>query len=94
MASTRVLLKQSVPDPAPPQRPYVTSFRHPGYNSPHDVLFKLPRLDATPTSTQRGVHHRTALLACQIIANNSFVSLTSLPFQMLGHKCGLTHASY
>ncbi|KUI64103.1 hypothetical protein VM1G_10877 [Cytospora mali] len=87
---------------------YIT-FRHPGYESPSDILFRLPRLDLSPRTTssstprevteprvwsdhgslvdtrlqeQRtysgqesvvvGVHHRTALLACQIIANNAF----------------------
>lgn len=55
------------------------TFRHPGYESPSDILFRLPRLDSTEgtaAKTQRpkpvGVHHRTALLACQIIANNAF----------------------
>ncbi|KAI0423398.1 hypothetical protein F5Y09DRAFT_327483 [Xylaria sp. FL1042] len=52
-------------------------FCHPGYASPHDVLFQLPRLDhaldSTSTSTAlKGVHHRTALTACQIIANNAY----------------------
>lgn len=41
-------------------------FRHPGYANPTDILLRLPRLDAG------GVHHRTALLACQIVADNAF----------------------
>lgn len=48
------------------------TFRHPGYKL-DNVLFTLPRLDASPqTGGAAGVHHGTALLACQIIANNAF----------------------
>jgi len=47
-------------------------FHHPGYDT-SSLLLSLPRVDsiadATPTY---GVHHRTALLACQIIAGNVF----------------------
>jgi hypothetical protein len=49
-------------------------FFHPGYPT-FNLLLTLPRVDsttgadATPTY---GVHHRTALLACQIIAGNAF----------------------
>jgi hypothetical protein len=47
-------------------------FLHPGYHI-SNLLLTLPRVDsiadATPTY---GVHHRTALLACQIIAGNTF----------------------
>ncbi|KAL2192915.1 hypothetical protein P885DRAFT_72655 [Corynascus similis CBS 632.67] len=46
-------------------------FLHPGYDS-HNTLLCLPRVDST-TSTY-GVHHRTALLACQIIAGNAFMN--------------------
>lgn len=48
------------------------SFRHPGYDDPEDILFRLPRLDSLdscPQTDVAGVHHGTALLACQIIAN-------------------------
>lgn len=45
-------------------------FCHPGYPEPN-YLLSLPRTDPTQTGTF-GVHHRTALLACQIIANNAF----------------------
>lgn len=63
------------------------SFRHPAYKDPDNILFRLPRLDhpehtstldRSPPQTQTepgtvtGVHHRTALLACQIVANNAF----------------------
>jgi len=49
-------------------------FHHPGYHT-SNTLLTLPRVDsiavadAAPTY---GVHHRTALLACQIIAGNAF----------------------
>ncbi|TPX14346.1 uncharacterized protein E0L32_005542 [Thyridium curvatum] len=46
-------------------------FLHPGYPHPTNLLLKLPRLDqAEPT--EFGVHHATALLACQLIAANQF----------------------
>ncbi|POS71692.1 hypothetical protein DHEL01_v209912 [Diaporthe helianthi] len=100
-----VLLRQPVPQPLtldwdPRAR---INFRHPGYDSPFDTLFQLPRFDhkgsltsasaatdhqapgtvfndignasastGSQTHTIAGVHHRTALLACQIIANNAF----------------------
>lgn len=48
------------------------SFRHPAYADSDDVLFKLPRLDGTEHGPATGVHHRTALRACQIVANNAF----------------------
>ncbi len=54
------------------------SFFHPGYA--HEAtarLLSLPRVDNT-TSTDGipiyGVHHRTALLACQIIGGNAFTN--------------------
>lgn len=53
--------------------PHATiSFRHPAYADSDDILFKLPRLDQTEHGPATGVHHRTALRACQIIANNAF----------------------
>jgi hypothetical protein len=49
------------------------AFRHPAYPPRLNILFQLPRVDPTGHAhSQRGVHHRTALLACQIIANNAF----------------------
>ena len=44
-------------------------FLHPGYSIPNTLL-SLPRVDRVETTF--GVHHRTALLACQIIAGNAF----------------------
>jgi hypothetical protein len=46
-------------------------FLHPGYPS-HNTLLSLPRVDRVENTTTFGVYHRTALLACQIIAGNAF----------------------
>jgi hypothetical protein len=45
-------------------------FLHPGYIGVDNMLIKLPRVDLK--ESQYGVHHGTALLACQIIAGNAF----------------------
>lgn len=52
------------------------AFLHPGYDGPANELLLLPRVDrgASPASDTIGVHHRTALVACQIIAGNAFES--------------------
>ncbi|KAB5585667.1 hypothetical protein GE09DRAFT_1071503 [Coniochaeta sp. 2T2.1] len=64
-----------------PQRPAtdlasrpVISFRHPGYTAAVlDIILALPRVDKVASESDKfGVHHATALLACQIIANNAF----------------------
>lgn len=47
-------------------------FLHPGYDAPNNVLFRLPRVDAAGDLTTLGVCHATALVACQIIANNAW----------------------
>lgn len=84
MASGQVLLKPYTPDPKPAPRPRETYFYHPGYKRPYDTLFRLPRLDTTYTplsasasisssaSIIKGIHFHTALLACQVVANNAF----------------------
>lgn len=65
------------------------SFLHPGYNEPTNVLFRLPRVDRIPLSTPASVHgghdelrfgvyHRTALAACQIVANNALGGFLAL----------------
>jgi hypothetical protein len=46
-------------------------FLHPGY-SVENTLLSLPRVDRVENTTTFGVHYRTALLACQIIADNAF----------------------
>ena len=49
-------------------------FHHPGYHT-SNLLLTLPRVDSTAVADATpayGVHHRTALLACQIIAGNAF----------------------
>ncbi|ORY69612.1 uncharacterized protein BCR38DRAFT_480790 [Pseudomassariella vexata] len=52
----------------------IAYFFHPAYPLPHDLLFTLPCVDPAGASAQpTGLHH-TALLACQIIANNAFES--------------------
>lgn len=45
---------------------------HPGYPEPANLLFKLPCVDRDATTDVAGVYHATALLACQIIAGNTF----------------------
>jgi hypothetical protein len=52
-------------------------FLHPGYEAPFDRLLNFPRVDhkaqgASGASVIYGIHHGTALLACQIIAGNAF----------------------
>ena len=47
-------------------------FLHPGYSAPTNTLLSLPRVDRRADTTAFGVYHRTALLACQIIADNAF----------------------
>ena len=47
-------------------------FLHPGYPAPGNKLLSLLRVDTTTDPTTFGIYHRTALLACQIIANNAF----------------------
>jgi len=50
----------------------IISFRHPGYQT-WDVLLVLPHVDTHASEPDKfGVHHATALLACQIIGNNAF----------------------
>jgi hypothetical protein len=49
-------------------------FYHPGYHT-SNLLLTLPRVDSAvvaDATTACGIHHRTALLACQIIAGNTF----------------------
>ena len=54
-------------------------FLHPGYPAPTNLLLILPRVDplalaSETTTTTFGVHYLTALVACQIIANNAFAN--------------------
>lgn len=78
------MLKQAITPPHRHSEAGHISFCHPGYESPDDILFELPRLDRSEdrndsenprtieSTPSIGVHHRTALLACQIIADNAF----------------------
>lgn len=84
MAEERIVLKQAITPPHRHSEAGHISFCHPGYESPDDILFELPRLDRSEdrndsenprtieSTPSIGVHHRTALLACQIIADNAF----------------------
>lgn len=69
-----VVLKQCARSHRSESPPGSISFRHPGYDDPEDILFTLPRLDHPQQGpgAAAGVHHGTALLACQIVANNAF----------------------
>jgi hypothetical protein len=58
-------------------------FLHPGYPAPNTLL-SLLRVDYTLTDTF-GVHHRIALLACQIIADNAF-DIGYLTFDQAGRQ--------
>ncbi|KAI0443157.1 hypothetical protein F4803DRAFT_550418 [Xylaria telfairii] len=62
-------LRPAINSPPPTPPVLETSFYHPDYPSPHDLLFKLPRLDQYESSA-KGVHYGTAITACQITANN------------------------
>jgi len=69
-----VRINSAAPLPPSISNPAVVAFCHPYYDWP-DKLFTLPKLDSTSSTTSlasKGVHHGTALLACQIIANNTF----------------------
>ncbi|KAK4155532.1 hypothetical protein C8A00DRAFT_13439 [Chaetomidium leptoderma] len=65
--------------PRPPKQPLELltrdgiRFLHPGYHS-KDILLILPRVDRTTSTSTYGVHHGTALVACQIIAGNAFAN--------------------
>lgn len=48
-------------------------FHHPGYPSSFSVFLCLERVDTLRAEVDKlGVHHGTALLACQLISNNNF----------------------
>ncbi|UKZ72268.1 uncharacterized protein TrAtP1_013210 [Trichoderma atroviride] len=49
-------------------------FLHPGYPSPLNVFLTLPRVDSESSdgAVVFGIHHQTALTACQITAGNVF----------------------
>ncbi len=52
----------------------IISFRHPGYEGPN-LLFTFPRVDSITVADATpiyGIYHRSALLACQIVAGNAF----------------------
>ncbi|KAL7900694.1 hypothetical protein HDV64DRAFT_290527 [Trichoderma sp. TUCIM 5745] len=51
-------------------------FRHPGYPEPNNCFLSLPQTDSKihEASGQivRGVHHKTALIACGILTGNAY----------------------
>ena len=47
---------------------YDIYFHHPGYPDPHNILLILPGID----HPKGGIHHRIALSACGVLANNNF----------------------
>ncbi|KAH7019562.1 hypothetical protein EDB80DRAFT_600943 [Ilyonectria destructans] len=50
-------------------------FYHPAYSWPQNILVKLPQVDLLDDGGQpTALHHRTALLTCQVIANNAFLT--------------------
>jgi hypothetical protein len=57
-----------IPTPFAFDPEFKINFRHPAYPDSHNVLMILPGLD----HPQGGIHHRTALWACIIVANNRF----------------------
>lgn len=65
----------TAPVPATPTTKPIR-FLHPGYNNFNNVLFRLARVNATAANAGNpiallSVCHATALIACQIIANNA-----------------------
>lgn len=56
----------------------IVEFCHPGYEHPHNVLFRLCAIEPepeseAPTNARRfGVHHDTARIACATLANNAW----------------------
>jgi hypothetical protein len=57
----------------------VIRFLHSGYPAPNNILLSLPRvypvaLASETTTTAFGVHYQTALVGCQIIANNALTT--------------------
>lgn len=73
--------------------PKFVSFLHPAESARYNVILRLPCLDSLvlsqegqqqeqePKQQHLGLHHETALLACQIVANNAFDGYLSLIIQ-------------
>lgn len=78
MAFAHIAVRHPLPPPQPVASIAEVSFCHPGYEPPHDLLFKLPRFDEQVVSPlpsgvvpAKGLHYGTALAACQIASNNA-----------------------
>ncbi|GAW14742.1 hypothetical protein ANO14919_041450 [Xylariales sp. No.14919] len=68
--------------------PTFVSFLHPTESTGYNVIFELPCFDSLAPiedvgaqQPRLGLHHETALLACQIVANNAFDGYLSLDAQ-------------
>ncbi|KAL2753265.1 hypothetical protein ACRALDRAFT_1072206 [Sodiomyces alcalophilus JCM 7366] len=78
--ATNNLIRDEYPIPPvtiPEESSTWIKFHHPAYTARTSVFLRLPRVDLVSqrdgeSGPKRGVHHHTALLACQLIANNSF----------------------
>lgn len=81
---TAAMLCHDHHNPPPASPTYLHSwdnicFLHPGYVDGANRLLSFPRVDLTRQgSSQYGVHHRTALVACQIIGGNAFSGYLAL----------------
>lgn len=62
---------QPQPDPSTENLGAI-EFLHPGYPPPYNVLLRIARVDRVAATEPLGVHHGTALVALQIIADNAF----------------------
>ncbi|KEZ45521.1 hypothetical protein SAPIO_CDS1848 [Scedosporium apiospermum] len=77
MATTR-LIKGEYPIPPvaiPQESNLLIEFHHPAYPVRYSTFLSLPRVDPAPhggNGPKSGVSHSIALLACQLIADNSF----------------------
>ena len=82
VSHTREALANSLDAVPNPDLLDTIKFCHPGYAASANVLFVLPRVDPVPSDPSSeaylGVHHQTALIACQIVAGNAFNGYLSL----------------
>lgn len=72
--ATTGLGQQGHPPPPPPVDALAApdiSFCHPGYEGASNLLLRFPRVD-TEDNQEFGIHHKTALVACEIVAGNRF----------------------
>jgi len=77
MATTRLIKGEYpiLPITIPQESNPLIKFHQPAYPVRSSTLLRLPRVDPAPhggNSPKSGVSHSMALLACQLIAGNSF----------------------